>query len=360
MKRHSKQHNRRLISLDILRGVAVCTMILAHTVAFFYSGHALLPKMFQKFGDLVSFTTFLLVSGAVFTAAYLDIPNALWKKKKHNILSRSWLLLGGYYAVGLLTIAPHLFENGIADALWKLLRLLVFIDVPGYSEFILAFLFFGIVIYYGRDFFAKHYRNIDLMIILGVAIYLLGFVIYSLPIPESFAIVTSFLAGYDGWYRFPIFQYFPIFLIGLYLGKFLLDEQNLFYRGVTLSTVAFTSLLLLAFCVVTPPFLDFPYTGNFNRWPPNVSFLLVGTTFAFAALTLIIFLKNMKNPITATLQLWGHNAYIMYIIHILILVLFDSFAHFKTENQFILIPLYIGVMSLCHFIVTWRIRRLNK
>ena len=88
MARSKKNSSKREDSLDILRGLAVIFMVLAHTIAFLHTKSNSILNFFQEFGDTVCFTTFLFVSytekNVAFSFKASRKGNKRTKHKKHR------------------------------------------------------------------------------------------------------------------------------------------------------------------------------------------------------------------------------------------------------------------------------------
>lgn len=344
-----KKKKVRIHSLDILRGTVVFTMILAHTIAFLYSGNNNFLRALQKLGDLVSFTTFLLVSGGVTYIAYLDKTDSEWKKKRPKFLKRIFYLLISYYFVGLISSIGKItaFES-IFETLTYLAKVFFFIEVPGYTEFLIAFVLFGLSVVLFRKYYLKLVNLSPLKIVIfGLFVYFIGFTVYKILSIYPLVYWTSFLFGYENWYRFPIFQYFIVFAIGFSVGKYLLQNGESKDTTKIISRVVMLLAALLGTFVLLAPLRSFPYEQTFNRWPPSISFILGGLVFALTMLLVITVKFNLSGKISKILEFWGKKAFDMYIFHVVILILIDYFFGFKSNNPAVVLVLFIVLILGC-------------
>jgi peptidoglycan/LPS O-acetylase OafA/YrhL len=346
----SEKKSTRIGSLDMLRGIAVCTMVLAHTIAFFYSGQNKILQGLLYFGDTVSFTAFLLVSGASIYLAYFTISVQEWKRKRKKYINRLLKLLLGYYIVAVISTLKdfpwppsiHWFEN--------LGKIIIFINVPGYTEFVLAFVLFGFLVLLGRKLLTWSVKNkIHALLSIGGS-YLFGFILYTITLPEPLLYYKSLLAGESGWYRFPVFQYFCIFLLGMLLGKVYAqkrEKMRLFFK-ITLFPGIYCILSL-----IFPVIAQFPYVSDFQRWPPSLSFLSLGLTFAIISLMLAhIKIKSISFPfLRSILQFIGIYAFSFYIIHISIVQLEFYFWGYTFLNPFFVYITYFALLGMCAIFV---------
>ncbi len=346
----SKKQSLRIIELDIIRGFAVLTMIAAHTVAFLYDGNNNIPFLIQYFGDTVSFTIFLLVSGAATYIAYINISSKKWQIKKTRLLKRLIFLLLGYYIVAFISTID---KSTISNAGNQVTEILIFKNIPGYTEFIIPFIAYGLLVLLFRETFKKLTKSPALVVIVAIISYVLGFFLYHTNTPRSIIAVKSILAGSEGLYRFPILQYLSIFLLGMLGGRYLQRARKFLNQSIT--NFLFIILTISMITIIIPQIAKLPYESPFQRWPPSIGFLIIGVTFATAFFVAINFLKQkLKKTFPGkVLNWWGVFAFNMYIFHLIILQIFNHIVNgnFKISNPYLILPAIIFTLCLTSFII---------
>ena len=302
--------------LDYVRGLAIFLMVVAHVTVFINNNsNAFLGGLAQLI-DIIAFTVFLMVSGAVAYLAYLDRKET--KKMRSSIVDRSFNLLVAYFIVSLVAILPELSK----DFARKTLEILFFLRSPSYSEFLIPFIVYGFSLIPLRNFYKKIASNLKLLIIVGLSAYILGWLLYQVPYPKSLSYYMSFVSGYSDWFRFPLLQYFPVFLVGIYFGRIFqgreLSIERFIKYGVVIN-IAFMVFLVLGLVSNTAP------AELLERWPPTPLFLLAGT-IAFVLMYVGFSLLKGRIPLSF-LSYMGKHASAFYIYHIIILYLYRHYVN---------------------------------
>ncbi|MFC1780555.1 acyltransferase family protein [Patescibacteria group bacterium] len=347
----TKIKNKREVSLDMLRGIAVLLMVLAHTIAFVYTGENSFLNSVKKFGDTVCFTIFLLVSGASSYLAYIRVANTKWKQKKKVLIRRLVKLLLGYYLVALISSLSDFSFPISSDWLENMFQILFFIKVPGYTEFLLPFIFYGFIIVIAWERIKKLLKNKDLLISIGILTYTFGFLLYNLSIPDFLIPLKALLIGHENMYRFPLFQYFWVFLAGLWLGEFFNGYRK--QKLNALLKITFTLFVILSLTLLIKPLASFPYNEEFQRWPPSISFIVIGISFAFTCLALIkIKIKQVSlDFIKNTFSYFGKSAFFIYIVHIITLQLEHITLKLNYQSVSQVLASFIVLITITTFIV---------
>jgi len=242
-------------------------MVLAHTVAFFHDGSNATLRFLQNIGDTVCFTVFLFISGSTAYHAYISSTQKEWKVKRYRMLKRLVILLFGYYTVALFsTLRDFSFPP---DTGWieHFAGIVFFVNIPGYTEFLIPFIVFGLLGFVFRKELNSLSKKPLLLICISALSYSAGTILYHVNVPDELINGKSLIAGAQGLYRFPLLQYFPIFLLGILSARLLKHTRS---RSRKLSLLKFGTLSLLLFiviAVIVNPIAQFPYQANFQRWP---------------------------------------------------------------------------------------------
>lgn len=338
----------RFYVFDLLRGTAVFLMLIAHAVYFFHNSTSPGLLRLEKIGNTVCFVTFLLVSGAVSYIAYLSKEDLSLVKKK--LIKRTIMLLGAYYALALFVLASQISTNYGFKKIALIFDVLLFRNTPSYTEYFPPFLFFGLLLFIFGDFFKAVLKKGWMVLALAVSVYFGGQIIYGLAVPGFIAPWKAFLVGSEGYYRFPVLQYFPVFFLGLYWGRVAL-EAKVIKDKVNFSKIAtFISLVVL---IVSAIYSIVVFSGlNFLalRWPPSIGFIFVGLLFAFA-LSLLFYKSNQLKKIPLIrdfLLLFGQNAFSIFWAHVFLLQLYQMSGGTKVGSVFAFFVLFtlITILSL--------------
>ncbi|MBU1110629.1 DUF1624 domain-containing protein, partial [Patescibacteria group bacterium] len=289
---------RREESLDFLRGIAVFFMLLAHAIFFFYQGENNILRNAKLIGDTFCFTVFLFVSGTVTYLAYLR-QNENASLFHQRLWRRSLIILGSYYIVALVSVVKE-FAWPPSISWWQILgEVLIFIKIPGFIEFLIPLILYRLLYFPLKNFYKFVLKDWKRVALASAIIYGLGSILYSLEVSPSLISWKALIVGESNWYTFPLLQYFPIFLIGLYWGKWisatkksLVEEERAWFVGFYLS-LGFALMLISAWAVGIHPGI------TLNRWPPSPLFLTLGLALVFLLIALDFLLEKLQ-----TRRLW--------------------------------------------------------
>lgn len=331
MEANPKKQKRFRI-LDLLRGVAVLAMILAHSVYFLYKGENPLVLSLETLGNTICYTLFLLVSGATFYIAYFKNEER-WRKKTKRLKSRILMLAGAYYALALFVSYDLFVKAQGLDKLATLFDIATLRLLPSYTEFLPPFFIYPLLFLLMPRLLRKVFKNNYSVAFLSVALYIIGFIIYQIPVWEFLIPWKALISGSEGFFRFPILQYAPVYLVGVMWGKMMtratcLKEKREISHNLAL---IFSSALALIFFVYLISGVE--SSKILLRWPPSVPFLLFGLAISFLLSSLFYKLKLLKNfDITRdTLLILGQNALGFVVTHVFLLTIYTFIGAEKTD-----------------------------
>lgn len=317
-------------------------MILGHTAYFAGLGADTSLATIINFINLTTFTVFLFLSGTGMFLSYLrpDISNEEFAEKKAKIPHKAFKLLLSYYLIVLIGYLPQLLDPN-ADILSRIVRLILFVDIPNYVEFILPFIFFYLLIYALRPLVKKISNSLIFSILCGALVYTLGMALYWVEVPNEFLSLKSIFVGNSDWYRFPILQYFPVFIIGAYWGKLIAYKDYVKETRLKNGLMVFISFVTLTFAI-----LGF----DIVRWPPSILFLLVGLSYTTVLLFLLEkFTNSEKESKIATFI--GQNLFDFYIVHLVVLYIGQYALNVKCASVLDMLLYYLIVVALSVIIV---------
>ncbi len=320
--------SKRDITIDLLRFIAIFLMIFAHTSMILnISGYAL-NNWLKDSGNFICFALFLFCFGA---GNYLRTQRDGLNKKA--LLKRViWL----YFAYLMIVITGIVFNGNLK--LDELIKQAFFYKLPAYGEFIAAFILFELFSYTQNTLLNKIASNISKILILSAIIFFLAelFKTFNYGVLSPY---TNLLFGGKDYFSFPIMQYLPIFLLGVYYAK---NPEYFMSKN-------FISILSLA---ITLSIFLFSLGINMNRWPPNYVYIITNISILF----LIIFLANLSKWYISQSSVFFDflkiiNKYTIHILysHILILYILRSAPfHYSTITTYIVTLSIIGGFYTLH------------
>jgi len=354
-------NKKRFPILDKVRGLAVLLMFISHSIDFFYNGNSLSVDLARWFTATVAFTTFIYVSGASNYIANVDLAGEsdLWQRKKLHILIKTFQFLLIYYLVAiLLSLLDQKALN--LDILKEILpNILIFKLIPTYTEFLIAFLILSLsLVLFGRVY-KLIIKNSFVVILIGINAYILGMLLYQIDLGVDLNHYKSLFVGHEQGYQFPVFQYFPIYLFGMKFGSELMGGKSKFKISWILQLL-FISLLTLFFAITKTwqPVVGEGYIF-LQRWPPSVSFLIIGLVFVQLVIIVYKFFNlfiNNKQHKTSVIEFIGKNPLDFYVLHILLLESYKTFIGTKTGN---VILVFMGFCTLT-FVVSVLVYTMKK
>ncbi len=320
MEENRIKTKQRVYFLDLLKGMAVLLMILAHSIYFFHNDSNSLLDILQKAGNTVAFTTFLLVSAIVSWFAYLKHFD-LWKQIRKRILKRFIVFLIAYYTLAIVTIGNQILSSYGFKKWGLIFDVLIFRIVPSYTEYFVPFIIFSLLLIFFRSFFLEISQNIPKAILVATLSYFVGMFLYNLPVPSVLVSWKALLVGHSDWYRFPIFQYAPIYILGLQVGYHFTQIKQRSHQKEIVESLAVISLLGIIISLGIANIIGKSQDQLFLRWPPSIPFLLSGATFVFIFSLIFFLTKDLKRiPLLKdSLLLLGQNAFALWWTHLLLL-----------------------------------------
>ncbi len=340
---------KRELGLDILKGVAVITMVLAHSVAFLHNDSSQFLRLVRQFGDTVSFSVFMFASGASVYLAYLKHTVIDDDDLFNRIINRVMLLLVGYYFVAVVS-SVNSFPSDIEGIIDQLAKIALFIKVPGYTEFLIPFIVYTLLLIPFKKVLRLIGNSVVTAIFVGLVFYFVGFVIFKYT--DHFP-YKALLVGEQGRYSFPLFQYFGVFLIGLSWGKWMIEQKVKKERRLLSASMAF--VLTIALLVLEISGFVGDLTDMELRWPPSLAFILLGLIFSYfmSSLTEVeIDSTGRISFITSVLVKLGRSVFSIYIIHITLFQIYSLVHAPKNANLAYPIIGFMIVLTLSYLIVT--------
>lgn len=328
----------RDLSLDFLKGTAVIFMIATHVNAFFYDGRLPLLNFWTWWGATICFVTFVLTYGIGYGNRLARGP-----LNRRDSLKRLATLLAGYWVVAAWVYWVW-FGN---PPTWSgFLKIFIFQEVPAFTEFILAFFFYGILLLVFERWISSALRRIWILPAVGLISYITSQILYSIPVGNYYlANLKSLLVGNLDWNRWGILSYFIVFSFGLTFGYHLLESNRRRAWQIGLFAVSSFIVLLLS------------QAGFYSeRWPPSVLYLAWGLAYSFGALvawdTVLARVRRILIPIANI----GRFALDYFIVHTILVVTFADLIGYRRLEAGPTMAILFSVISV-NYLISHLIRR---
>lgn len=243
---------KRNHAIDYEKGIIVAVMVLCHVLQFFGKPE-LHPEQYiiMLVINFTAFQTFVFSYGRSVAAAYFSRS---WKQAAPRMLKSA---LRSYAAFCISGVSYLVLCEGKDFSSKLVIRVLTFDAVPGWSEFLAAFAVFGLVALILFPLLKKLMNNRKLLI----AVCIVCFAGVLVPYSRIDSNPLGLLIGTDNFSCFPVLQYMPFFLAGLYVGVHGMPKWKLWTAGsAVLSGAAIAYLLIF---------------GEPRRFPPTLMWILL-------------------------------------------------------------------------------------
>ena len=236
-------------SIDVSRGLLVIMMVYGHVLQFF--GDAQLFPLVDGLISIVNltvFSTFVFDFGVTAELAYLKKP---YRQALPGMVKTG---LRAYAAFCLSGIGYRVLRENKPFAVATVRRVLTLSDIPGWSEFLVAFALYSLLLIVGFAVFRWLAGRPLASLAVGAACVGCCLIVPYGAIPHPLAL----LIGGTEFAYFPVVQYMPYFLAGL-----------LYARGER------GRLLAVAAACTAAGAVDFALHGLPGRFPPDWGWIML-------------------------------------------------------------------------------------
>ena len=239
-------------SIDVGRGLLVIMMVYGHVMQFFGDS-----QIFPLVGTLIDvinltvFPAFVFYFGATAVLAYLRKPymSALPGMVRTTLRAYAVFVLSG--------VGYRVLRENKAFAVGTVRRVMQLTDIPGWSEFLISFALYGLLLIAGYAVFDWLSRKpLACLLVSALCVACCEFVPYG-----SISVHLSLLIGGREFAYFPVVQYMPYFLAGM-----------LYARG---EKRVRQGLLLFAVLASLGVVAHWHFFGFPNRFPPEWGWILL-------------------------------------------------------------------------------------
>lgn len=277
-------------------------MVYAHVLQFF-SDVTIFPSIHYstQFFNLITFSGFVFCFGYVCQLAYYSKPFELVFSK---MLFTGLKTLVAFYISGL---AFQVFIGSKPLNLETIMPIILLQVIPGWSEFLVSF---ALIIFSGLVLFHVFIWISDRPIIFW-GITLLLFAMTWIDYGQFDSTYMGLLVGTTKFPTFPILQYIPFCLIGIYFAKYCIEFQ---WKYLIISVLG------------ASPFFYYLTTNNFQlpeRFPPSIYWIVGPVFFLYLYYILSKLLEKWEKGL-GILRIMGENVLFYLIISNVLIFSLDS------------------------------------
>lgn len=289
-------------SVDYFKGILVIGMVYAHVLQFF-SDITIFPSVqySTQFFNLITFSGFVFCFGYVCQLAYYSKP---FKRIYRKMLFTGLKVLTAFYISGL---AFQLFVGNQPLDIETIMPIILLQIIPGWSEFLISFALFILI---GLALFRCFVWLSDRPYIfwtVTIIILLTTWIDYG----QINSTYLGLLIGTTHFPTFPVLQYMPYYLIGIYFAKYKIGFQRKYFLISMIGTLAFIFYLM---------------TNEMHlpeRFPPSI-YWIVGSTFILYIYYVISRLLAKYEKGFGLLQTMGENVLFYLLISNIFIFSLDS------------------------------------
>lgn len=317
----------RSLKIDVLRGIAVIGMMIAHGLFFFHNSSNRLLMSLEGILNATVLTVFVFVFGQSLSR-WLDAHI-------HDDMKRVWLY--SLKRAGLVYLL-YIFIGSVAIAtstasLSGFVGMLIFSNPPNFTEYMPLFIILILLTPFLKSVFTSTRISTLTATVVASISYVLGFALYQTPVPLSVSPLKALLAGDGMSLRFPVLFYLPVVLFGL-RWQHAADHEERRICAKSHFRMLFLWVLLTVFGFIATRTASIPVLNPGTRWPPSVTFLALGTSLAALALFLAPSFSRIGPRIKQVVEYFGRDAIDIWTNHLLILFLYRKFIQIQSESVF--------------------------
>lgn len=340
----SHHHSERSIKIDVLRGLAVMGMVIAHALFFFHDKSNSTFVFTEKILNTTVFTIFVFVAGQSLSK-WLDAhAHDHFRKLFFLSLKRSFIF---YLAYATLAVAAIITTTARSS---DIINALTLSSPPNFTEYIHFFIVLNVLVPFLYPLFRLIRTSMLLTFVIGAFFFLLGVTIHEIEVPSALLGVKALFAGDESLLRFPVLFYMPVVLWGIWWQHDMdHNKQNKVHTtkhfwligGVIVSTIV---------GVILTRFFNIPLLNPNVRWPPSITFLTMGMSVAAIGLFLMPSFTWVGTSIRRIIAYFGRDALDIWVTHLILLFLYKKFISVQFEDPFVTLSMVIILMTLSVFL----------
>lgn len=244
-------------SIDVGRGILTILMVYCHVLQFF-ADTSLFPAAgpFMDAINLTVFQTFVFYFGMTAVLAYLRKP---WRAALPGMLNTALRSYGAFVVSG---IAFRVLRENQPLAVGVVRRILQLKDIPGWSEFLIAFTGYALLLMLLFPIFRRLAEKPLWALAVGAVCLVAGMLI---PYDSVSSVPLAIFIGGRQFSYFPVLHYMPFFLAGMVFAK---GDKTIRLRVGILAAVCAAAGIVWRIVDGMP-----------GRFPPTWGWLALGTAY---------------------------------------------------------------------------------
>lgn len=266
------------VNLDVMKTLLTIVMVFTHVLQFSRNclDYSIVAKRISTFGHITTFSSFVFIFGCTTYVAYLKYDfKDVWKK----MLVTSLKTLFAFYISGV-WFRTFIDQRPIKDTVFDIILLK---DIPGVSEFLISFSLYSLFALVFFNVIKKLLENKVLFWTVTGLFYLTTFMPYKLIKITQLGLL---IGGYS-FYYFPIAQYMPLFLIGIYLMRYEITWNIKFFFGSLLLTV----IAVVGLIHGDPMFFEKDFWPE--RFPPTLFWIFLSSFLTYGYFLLSTYIAKL-------------------------------------------------------------------
>lgn len=279
VKLYRKNRDR---SIDLLKSILVIGMIIAHVFQFFNGINYNIMKLYSEYINMITFSGFLFCFGYACNLAYMQKEK---KAVKNKFIKNSIKMISAFYVSGL---AYRIFITGTKINMHSFVKILFLWDIPGYSEFLLAFFIINILTYLLFDYINRLLNSKHLIVVIFITL-LTTLIPYELVKINQLGLII----GTTKFPAFPVVQYSIFYLLGMYFQKNKIKFN-------------FKYFIIALLCSVTT-IIYYIINGTLpSRFPPSIFWIISPMMYIYIYYLLSIRVTE-KYKLSNNIYIFGEN-----------------------------------------------------
>ena len=315
---------QRDFAIDVWKGMLVCSMVWAHVIQLMGDrNHYRVQREISDFVDVSTFSSFFLSFGYVTYLSYFSRRVNLWR------IGISFLnILFSYF---LLSFTIQFLILHEIDTRTIIIETLSFRKMTIYTEFLPAF---GLILMIGAMWakpLGRMVQSPDRLLIFSSLFLLITL------IPDDYfksPQLALFLgASASGARTYPLAEYMPLFLIGLYFARHQIKSHRAWFM---IGVMGVASFYIYKFLWGLP-----------ERFPPSLAWVLFSIFFAVCGYQLIRIIR-FPAVLAEYVSVIGANTLFFLVVSTIFIVILQK--HYDDLNTLLTLLITIGIMISTYFL----------
>lgn len=317
---------QRFEDIDLLKGLAVILMSFVHVNSLLFVEPFGVLDDLTFIGSTVCFIIFL------FAFSFLQGKKLLEGKidSLSKILKKIATLYIWYLILGICSVLLH--KGGVT--IFQIIEIGLLKSLPLYVEFLIAFIWFTILIKIFGKIIIKLLEYPYILFISALVIYAAGMFMFNIEAHSDLLIwfKMHFVGNFDT-HVFPVFQYMPVYIVGILMARYGNQKK---YLGFAI------------FCVSILIILSVFSLSVWYRWPPSILYLVEGILFVFASLYIFEYIKNVRT--LNFIKTFGADSLLSLVV-VTVLAFLSAWILSPTGNPYVMLSINVGVLVLSYCVL---------